>query len=255
MGTSRPLDLPTGDESPPRLIVVSAFYLDATETTVAEYRAAGAEQMSPWSGRSTGTGVTDFCTYTAVPGPHEDEPVNCVNWYQARSYCQSRGDDLPTEAQFEYVASGLLGQPYIWGTDPPACGDATFGRTGYGIFAGATDPCKPATPPGGVLPIRSGARDRLTLDQGGTVFDLAGNVAEWSLDVFNWRTEPCWSQPGVYTDPLCRQVASGDVLTRTVRGGDWIVTGGVLVATRRSTLIPESGGGEVGLRCARPGGG
>src|SRR5439155_16208739 len=108
----------------------------------------------------------------------EDYPVTCLNGKnQALAYCAKTGRSLPSEAQFEYVASGLRGAIFVWGGDAPSCEDAVFGRGGWGQYQNIAAPCKPAESPGGPLPIGSARRDRLELESG-TIFDLAGNAGE-----------------------------------------------------------------------------
>src|SRR5262245_39711877 len=149
--------LPGQDALGPHLVIVSPFFLDKTEVTVAAARAAGGAPQ-PWTGSFSGDNVLDYCTFTRAPGPHEKFPANCVSWAEAHKICRARGADLPTEAQYEYAASGLAGRRYVWGEDTPECADAVFGRSGYGLFA-AVAPCRPDAPPGGPTDVGSGARD------------------------------------------------------------------------------------------------
>jgi formylglycine-generating enzyme required for sulfatase activity len=120
-----------------RLVVLSPFFLDAREMTVAQARAAGANQtgLPTWSGSVSGTSTADWCTYTSRPGPRDSLPVTCITWNMARQLCQQRGADLPTEAQFEYVHGALRGALYPWGSDAPACDDDIWGRAGFGLLS------------------------------------------------------------------------------------------------------------------------
>jgi formylglycine-generating enzyme required for sulfatase activity len=236
------------DALTPHLVVVAPFFLARTEETVVAARAAGAKPLA-WTGSLTGENVADYCTFTNAPGPRDELPVNCLEWHDARNVCLARGADLPTEAQYEYVAGGLAGHQYVWGEDAPECADAVFGRSGYGIFL-AVAPCRPSVPPGGPMTVGSGARDRLVLPTG-TIVDLAGNVSEWALDDWNRHDGPCWSTPGVFRDPLCKG-RSSDGLSHPVRGGQWLVTAGQLARTERIGAVLRLLTPEAGFRCARP---
>jgi formylglycine-generating enzyme len=246
-----------------RLVVMSPYYLDATEMTVGAYRAEGGECDVPWSG-TTGCDPQDYCTYTSSPGNNDGLPVNCIEWTQARAVCQKQGKDLPTEAQFEYAASGLAGQPYVWGTDIPQCGDVVFERGGYGYFNAYAQECVPmgsdttcgGAPAGGLglggpLPPKSGMRDQLTIALPGwtaTIYDLIGNIDELTRDQWNAETDPCWSRPGVYTNPLCSDPTSTE---ETARGGDWTQGASAALAAQRQETPMNVIGPYLGFRCAR----
>src|SRR6202044_847618 len=93
-----------------RIVVLSPFFLSAHEVTVSELRAGKLDmtQIASWSGSLSGDESSDWCTITTSPGPHESLPANCITWQGARDYCLAMGGDLPTEAQLEYVMSGLV---------------------------------------------------------------------------------------------------------------------------------------------------
>lgn len=244
--------IPHHDTLRPRIVVLSPFFIDANEVTVARFRTDAARRSSvAWSGAVDGEAISDYCTYTDAPGAKDDYPVNCLTWNIAKGWCSDAGGDLLSEAQFEYVASGVVGATYVWGEDVPACTDAVFSRTGYGLFDSSVTDCKPTTPPGGPERVGSGARDRLVLPTG-TIFDIGGNVAEWTSDRWNRFDEGCWSTPGPMHDPVCDSNQSTDGPLRTCRGGDWFVSGQQLARTIRfgaEGLFFYSP--EVGFRCAR----
>jgi formylglycine-generating enzyme required for sulfatase activity len=237
-----------------RLVVVSPFFLDKAEVTVGRFRDSGlAGPYDPLQNNPE----DDFdlwCTYTATPGDGEDLPVNCISWGKARAYCQSADKDLATqkdlvtEAQYEYAAGALRSSDFVWGRDYPSCADAVFGRGGHEELAGFDSPCMPAIGPGGALPVGSGARDMLELPTG-TVLDLAGNVTEHALDVWNAQDEPCWNVPLLY-DPVCQQ--PGSVAARATRGGSWLDSAGALLAAGRYPFEEGEMSMVVGFRCARP---
>ncbi len=247
--------LPGHDVTRPRLVVLSPFFMDAHEVTAGEFRAQGKGIPAyAYPGGTTGATLLDYCTYAPSLVGRDEMPMNCLLWSGASAYCRRRGADLPTEAQTEYVAGGLQNLAFPWGEDVPACEDAVFSRLGYGLFANSTTTCRPAEPYGGPVEVGTSRRDRLALPTG-TIVDIAGNVAEFQRDRWHRKDEPCWVKPGVYQDPVCgnAQPLSVDGDRRTVRGGNWLVTGGQLERTNRaSAQTPIYASPEVGFRCVKP---
>jgi formylglycine-generating enzyme required for sulfatase activity len=239
----------------PRLVVLSPFFLGATEVTVGDMRNSKVRPELLWSGSSAGDAWLDFCTFTPSPASNEQLPVNCISFARSRAYCQTLGADLPTEAQFEYVAGALRSKLYAWGEDTPApppdgCAEAVLGRGGWGIAMNDASQCKPAAAPGGTLAVGStvpSRRDRTLLPGKAVVHDLVGNVGERTLDVFDRADGPCWSGGGVFVDPLCTQGSN----QHTIRGGSWLDNARYATAAARHTATDNLAAAEVGLRCAR----
>ncbi|MBL0193911.1 MAG: SUMF1/EgtB/PvdO family nonheme iron enzyme [Myxococcales bacterium] len=239
-----------------RLVVVSPHFLDADEATVGDVRGFEKSEIGfiPWSQKTTGASRSDYCSFTATPGSREALPANCTLWTAARHFCLSRGKDLPTEAQFEHVASALVSRRFPWGDDPPACDDAVWGRGGDGYLAPIVAPCRArgqASGPecAGAACAASRRRDSLPLE-GGVLRDLAGNVSEWALDRFSRQDEACWSTPGPRRDPLCTLAGQGSPRL-AVRGGSWLASGKTLAASSRAAEGLDAYEPFIGFRCAR----
>ncbi len=229
------------------LVVLSPYFLDASEVSVAAFRPSGlAKELTP-GGPSEDPyeagGAIANCTYTSTAGGFEQYPVNCLTWSTARKYCDWAGKSLPTEAQLEHAASARGSSAFVWGADEPGCADAVFCRSS------ASDDCA-AFGVGPALP-GSGLRDRLTLGSG-VLIDLAGNVKEWAADRWNREDEPCWSSPVLF-DPLCDSISPADGGARSVRGGHFDGDTLSLRAAIRTRIASEikAVSASIGVRCAR----
>jgi formylglycine-generating enzyme required for sulfatase activity len=184
-----------------RTVYISAFEIDRNEVTVARYRecvAAGACDLVPLV-----SGDTRFV---------EDElPVVNVNWFDAVNYCRWEGKRLPTEAEWEKAARGTDGRRWPWGNVDGA------DRANRGTVV--SEAIRPARVGEVMLTVdeTDGAKVMVapgTFRWGKSpygVYDMAGNVSEWTAD---------WFSPDGYArlssiDP--RGVTSGAY--RVVRGG------------------------------------
>jgi sulfatase modifying factor 1 len=246
-----------------RLVQLSPFFVDATETTVAAARAAipahPTYAPSSWSGTSEGATVMDWCTFTGAPGPRDALPVNCTEVAVAHVLCGAihPGGDLPTEAQLEYLIGGLRMRPFVWGTELPSCQDAVWGRNGFGILS-LYDPktclgfSHALGPLGGPERPGTGLRDVLTLP-GGTIVDLVGNLEEWARDLYQAQTDECWAPEGVLADPYCGTPSKALGPLHVVRGGGWSVGGTLLEASKRESDAVNIVSPVVGFRCVVPG--
>ena len=234
-----------------RIAVVSAFHLDTREVTIGEIRAANVAVVDS-RGRATDPNddtaddIAGSCDYTTKPGPNEALPVVCVSARLAQHYCETRGGDLPTEAELEMVAS-LRGTVLLpWGSRDPACDEAVVARdlTRDG-GAGCRDRDAVGVS-GRILPERagSGSLDRVMLESG-TIVDLGANVAEWTRDAFQRDDGRCWSSSLVF-DPRCDDSGAA---YRSIKGGDLRGVRVDFAQARRAVNIADQPA-TVGFRCA-----
>jgi formylglycine-generating enzyme required for sulfatase activity len=105
----------------------------------------------------------------------ERHPVTHVAWEDAASYARWAGKALPTEAEWEFAArGGLEGAAFVWG-DEFAPGGRMLANTWQGEFPWQhlpTDGFEGTSPVGAFPP------------NGYGLYDMAGNVWEWTADFF-----------------------------------------------------------------------
>lgn len=230
-------------ESREELVHIDPFFVDATEVTVTAMRASKLAT-------ATDPDTVDIrvCRYSASPSKWDENPVNCISKPLAEAFCKAQGKTLPTAAEFQYVATRLRGDDYVWGVDPPSCTDAVYARQGdnppdrpYFDVEVAKRACQSL----GIGPdnVKVGDRDRLDLPTG-TVYGLAGNVSEWLLD----NSVDCL-RSGVQSNPVCLDATSTQ---EPVGGGAWGDIGTSLRgAARRAIPRNDPGPNNLGFRCVR----
>jgi formylglycine-generating enzyme required for sulfatase activity len=166
--------------------VANGYWIGKFEVTVAQYQACMAD-------------VPDGCTPPLLPpedwdgegwgvnssaNGRSEHPQNTVTWEQAGNVCAwiAPSGRLPSEAEWEYAASGPVHRKYPWGDAPqPYCylELAVFDDDGNGRPWGCVDcvaeGCSGTSPVG-------------TMPKGASyvgALDMAGNVSEWCQD--NWH--------------------------------------------------------------------
>ena len=217
-----------------RLVVLSPFFIQTQPMTVAKFRAFFGQTVDgydnqEWNELEDPTQFASWCTFT--PGPSAADPsdahgalaLNCVTYVNASHYCRIQyGGNFPSEAQLEFVASGRgLENAYPWGGDDPACGDSIWGWGGIGETYGTVPDCRDNARTDVVTIPGTGTRDRIAYPDGGgrTIVDLAGNLAQFTADLWSRQDEAYWSKPGVFTDPVADLVSPADGPLRVARGG------------------------------------
>jgi formylglycine-generating enzyme required for sulfatase activity len=182
----------------------------------------------------------NLATWTDVEGNNERQPINCVTWYEAMAFCAWDGGYLPTEAEWNYAAAGGSEQrAYPWSIPP---GSLTIDRqhTSYDPSNGAGG-CVGDEIPGCNLNDIVTEGDKAVGDGRWGHSNLAGNVAEWTLDYF------ATYDPNECTD--C--IVLSPTMYRVVRGGGFINGAVQLRSGSRNSAPPEFRSYFIGFRCAR----
>jgi formylglycine-generating enzyme required for sulfatase activity len=266
------------EEGPVRMVSVDEFWIDEHPVTVAEFRRfvkdtgyvtlaereprpedypdADPELLDPGSlvfqkarGRVDLSDVRNWWAY--VPGAfwrrpegpesnvggRERHPVTHVAYEDALAYASWAGKELPTEAEWERAArGGLEGAVFAWGNDPMPRGRA-MANTWQGEF-----PWQNLLTDGheGTSPIRSFPAN------GYGLYDMTGNVWEWTCDRFlangNGHERPC-----------CVPAGDGERFERRViKGGSHLCAPNYCLryrpAARQSETVDTSTS-HIGFRC------
>ena len=198
-------------EAPEEEVTVGPFWMDKYPVTVAQFTAYL---------EATGQPEPKFWRDPNFNGL--DQPVVGVSWEQAQAYAQWCGKELPTESQWEFAARGRENRRYPWGSLPPSSTRANFGE-----FIG--------------MPSMVTMHEEGQSPEG--IFDLAGNVMEWTVDPY--------SPYGALRSGR-REEALAKEPRRVCRGGCWSSPEEDLVTTARRAYFPESQLPIIGFRCVLP---
>lgn len=251
---SRDADDRPDEALPLHRVTLSAFCVDRTEARVRDYRACASagrcevpDTSLDWPDATPAAreSYNRFCNLRAdaeAREGREDHPMNCIDWGMANDYCAWRGGRLPTEAEWEYAASGTDGRVYPWGNAPPsvqrlnACDLECLEllhtmRLHWSLGIDGADG-HPDTAPVGSYPAGASPFGLL---------DMAGNVWEWTAD---WWSEPYRMGPQVNpTGPFTGT-------HRVIRGGSWYTEDpDNLSAQAREGIPPSMHLNRVGVRC------
>jgi formylglycine-generating enzyme len=270
------------EEQPVHRVTVDGFWIDDHPVTNAEFRHfvgetghvtfaelppdpalypdASPEQLVPGSivfrPPSHRVGLADWRRWWAwVPGacwrrpdgPEstidglDDYPVVHVAHADAEAYAAWIGKQLPTEAQWEYAArGGLESAVFAWG-DEPEPGGRVLANTWQGEFPWQNlelDGFARTSPVGSFPP------------NGYGLYDMTGNVWEWTADWFTSR------QPPDRGSPCCAQPSRRveDTPCRVIKGGSHLCAPSYCLRYRPAARQPEpidSTTSHIGFRCIR----
>jgi len=220
-------------------VTVSDFALSKYEITndvfatfINEYGTAFIKN-GPYKGKSIYVETTDFGgmnyslkntnnTWTVVLTDFNTHPIVHVTWYGAYEFCRYYGGRMPTEAEWEYAATGA-DKSYNYNYS----GSNTLDLAGwYGEYS-LTPPYGKTHPVGGKQPNEIGT------------FDMTGNVAEWCSD---WYADAYPTTPT--TDP--QGVITGEY--KVVRGGAWSDPDEQLLVRLRKAQKADVHASDIGFR-------
>ncbi|WP_157007735.1 formylglycine-generating enzyme family protein [Agromyces laixinhei] len=177
-------------------------------------------------------------------------PVVQVSFADASAYAEWAGKRLPTEAEFEFAArGGLDGARFAWGDEEFPGGRLMVNRW-QGSF-----PYRNTGAEGWV-----GTSPVMTFPANGYgLFDVTGNVWEWTTDFYTARHNP----PGAEAVPAERRpnllaAASAEpgsrIPRRVLKGGSHLCSPDYCLRYRPSARSPQaddSATTHIGFRCAR----
>jgi sulfatase modifying factor 1 len=179
----------------------------------------------------------------------DDFPVVHVAYEDAEAYAKWAGKRLPTEAEWEFAArGGKSGQAYPWGNEFLVDGKF-MANTHQGHFP---DEDTQADAHGGIAQVAAYPPN------GYGLFDVAGNVWEWTSDWYRPDYYARLARAGVASDPRgpdsSYDPAEPGVAKRVHRGGSFLCTeqycSRYMVGTRGKGE-PSTGTNHLGFRLVR----
>lgn len=222
-------------EFPPHQVTVSSFHIDKYEASNIDFKIF-LDNNPDWQKDNIPDSLHNgkylsHWSINSYPVGEDKHPIYNITWHAATAYCQWQNKRLPTEAEWEYAATNK-GENiiYPWGDSSPDSTKSNYNQN-YGK----------ATVIGSYPSNKLG------------VFDLAGNVWEYTLD--KWSPDfyskspsdnPANSQKYFNKYDL-REIKS----RRVIRGGSW---GGADINLRsrfRDSHPATGAGNHVGCRCVK----
>ncbi|GAA1479124.1 formylglycine-generating enzyme family protein [Nocardioides aestuarii] len=245
----RPLDPAEFPDAPPENLVPGSMVFTATDGPV------DLRHLSQWWTWTPGA------SWQAPYGPGSsvkripDHPVVQVCHEDARAYADWAGLALPTEAEWEYAArGGLDGTPYTWGEEK-----RPDGRIMANTWDGPDFPWRHTKESGYLRTAPVGSFPA----NGFGLFDMAGNVWEWTDDWWTSRhpdaaesaccapVDPRGGDLEGSRDPRQPQFRTG---RKVIKGGSHLCADSYCLryrpAARRPQMV-DTGMSHVGFRCVR----
>ncbi|MGH9837508.1 MAG: SUMF1/EgtB/PvdO family nonheme iron enzyme [Blastocatellia bacterium] len=196
-------------EKPSHSVFVKTFLIDATEVTNEQYQQFidSARRQPPLHWRNG-----------HYPDGEASLPVVNVSWDDANAYARWAGKRLPTEEEWEYAARGTDGRLYPYGNRwKPQYSNALEDKHGAARNVRSY--------PDGASPFG--------------VFDMAGNVLEWTASDFKLY-------PGSQLPP-----DDPNEGRKVLRGGAFNAEARFQTATDRFFYPPPTKSDFIGFRCAK----
>ena len=221
------------DELPQHEVTIEyGYFIGKYEVVVEQYEACMAANPGKCTAADTTDGPGTQGTNTSGNGKSE-HPQNGLTWQQGRDFCAwvAPGGRLPSEAEWEYAATGPVHLKYPWGNSPePTCSNNTAVLNeggGYGCGQGGTWP--------------AGSKTAGTSWSG--ALDMSGNLWEWNED---------WYHNTYYGLPADGSAWGDPTGSRGRRGGAFSSGANSMRSAQRSNDGPSHRSAELGARCVRP---
>lgn len=227
-------DMPGCEEARPvHEVNIRTFEMSRTLVTVEQYAECVIRGKCALPGNDKNSNNGANCNWGK--DGRQFHPVNCVTWDQAKRYAQFMRARLPSEAEWEYAATGGgKRQKYPWGDDAPTCARAVMDDGGYGCGNNGT------------MPVCS--RPLGNTAQG--VCDMAGNVWQWTQDTI--RNSYVDAPTDGSADESVKYVNADGTKTRVIRGGSFYTVGkSELRAQFRNGFKPLDRADHTGFRIVR----
>jgi len=200
--------------SPAHKVNLPAYYIDAYEVTYYQ-----------WIEFLTKTQYAAESQWERYFGVGKEEyPVANITLDDAKAYAQWAGKRIPTEAEWEKAARGTEGFLYPWGNtwDPTKSNCGEYGQAN-------------------TVPVGQMYLDKSPYG----VYDMMGNVQEWTSDVFKPYPGNKKDDPAYHISPPYYAVRGGSYVMWPSRGG------GMFTYTRGAYVAKSQFG--LGFRCAKDG--
>ena len=221
------------DTVPLHEVALSAYSMDKFEVPVELFELCMAENVctndDPEKPHYRTSSESDKCN---IGNPERlNHPANCVTWYGADAYCKWLGKRLPTEAEWENAAKSGKVQIYPWGNTPAASCDNT-------VMKGEANGC------GSNVTSPIGSKAAGVSEQG--IFDLSGNVAEYTSD---WYDKKFYSTGEASENDTQGPAEPERDKYKVIRGGSYIYGENHTRASFRGSAKLDDMAIDFGFRC------
>lgn len=206
-------------------VEIPAFWIDRYEVTVEQF-----SQRCTTDPLAFPNGCLDYSQsrFSEDLLQEPDQPQVGVRYVDAITFCGARDARLPTEAEWEYAASGPDKLVYPWGNE--------FNRD-------YVNPLGESLPQERTYPVGSAPENQSWVG----AYDMAGNAAEWVEDLFLTRFLMFLSIDEIHTS---HRGFNADV-RRVTRGGSWDGLPWPMTTFYRDSAPIYEVNHWVGFRCVR----
>ena len=214
-------------------VALSSYVMDKFEVPVELFELCMAENVCTNDNADEPHYRTSSDSYQCNIGNPErkNHPVNCVTWYGAKAYCEWLGKRLPTEAEWENAAKSGKVQIYPWGNTPVAsCGNTVMDESARGCGSNTTSPI--------------GSKAAGVSEHG--IFDLSGNVAEYTID---WYEKKFYSTEEASKADTQGPAEPESDKYKVIRGGSYIYGESHTRASFRASAKLDDSAIDFGFRC------